>query len=246
MNILAPEPHHPEMPLVTSDLAVPLSYPQTSTSPQQDSAFALWECEICGHKNPPGLSPAARASCALCGMPRTLSPSSGPSNSPAPNTNLDRSTAQDVKAAPSNIDTPPNILSRSLPSSSTTSPIPDPDESRQGTSRRRRRRPSTISCTACTFLNHPYLKDCEMCGTPLPVVPLNEDATTTNSALNSEVGLNKRPSIYFTSKSAPASRPTSPEPSHKFIKLSFRKGGDKAFYAALKTALQQKAWEVCI
>lgn len=85
-----------------------------------------------------------------------------------------------------------------------------------------------------------------MCGTPLPVVPLNEDATTTNSALNSEVGLNKRPSIYFTSKSAPASRPTSPEPSHKFIKLSFRKGGDKAFYAALKTALQQKAWEVCI
>lgn len=48
-------------------------------------------------------------------------------------------------------------------------------------------------------------------------------------------------------KSAPASRPTSPnafdDPSApSFIKISFRKGGDKAFYAILKRSLKGKAW----
>lgn len=58
------------------------------------------------------------------------------------------------------------------------------------------------------------------------------------------------------SKSAPASRPDSPAPDEsigavdntgdkdRYIRLSFRQGGDKAFYAALKTALQSKSWEV--
>jgi ESCRT-II complex subunit VPS36 len=55
-------------------------------------------------------------------------------------------------------------------------------------------------------------------------------------------------------KSAPSSRPVSPDPDpddddeygtqggDRFIRISFRKGGDKAFYAALKRSLQQKAW----
>jgi hypothetical protein len=51
-------------------------------------------------------------------------------------------------------------------------------------------------------------------------------------------------------KSAPSSRPTSPDleddnPSTaRIMKLSFRKGGDKAFYAVLKRALMSKGWEV--
>lgn len=51
-------------------------------------------------------------------------------------------------------------------------------------------------------------------------------------------------------KSAPASRPSSPSPEdadaetrRKMLKFSFRKGGEKAFYAALKLSLQRKAWE---
>ena len=49
-------------------------------------------------------------------------------------------------------------------------------------------------------------------------------------------------------KSAPGTRPASPEresddPAVRYIKLSFRKGGDKPFYAALKRCLQAKAWE---
>lgn len=51
-------------------------------------------------------------------------------------------------------------------------------------------------------------------------------------------------------KSAPSSRPASPDiddddsSASGMIKISFRKGGDKAFYAVLKRGLKSKAWEV--
>lgn len=81
-----------------------------------------------------------------------------------------------------------------------------------------------IACPACTFLNHPYLPACELCATELPR-PRGEH------------------------RSAPSSRPISPDPddddaSPKMIKISFRKGGDKPFYAVLKRSLKSKAWEV--
>ncbi|KAG6336743.1 hypothetical protein ID866_2348 [Astraeus odoratus] len=62
-----------------------------------------------------------------------------------------------------------------------------------------------------------------MCATPLPVVSRN-------------------------AKSAPPSRPVSPVPTdtdsaNLLIKLSFRRGGDKALYNILKRALKARAWE---
>ncbi|KAK7460621.1 Vacuolar protein-sorting-associated protein 36, variant 2 [Stygiomarasmius scandens] len=94
------------------------------------------------------------------------------------------------------------------------------------------RKPSSIACPACTFLNHPSMRSCEICGTDLPRI----------QAVAPEM------------KSAPASRPTSPESDSdedesgstrtRIMKLSFRKGGDKAFYAVLKRSLQGKAWEI--
>lgn len=51
-------------------------------------------------------------------------------------------------------------------------------------------------------------------------------------------------------QSAPSSRPSSPESDDedptatRIIKISFRKGGDKAFYAVLKRSLKGKMWEV--
>lgn len=81
-------------------------------------------------------------------------------------------------------------------------------------------------CSACTFLNHPSLRACEICGTPL------ESQSQRSRTL----------------KSAPTSRPDTPVNSEgqgrDSIKLSFRKGGDKLFYAALKRTLMGKAWEV--
>jgi len=108
-------------------------------------------------------------------------------------------------------------LSSSLPSSSTASlsatPLSVPKH-------------SPIACPACTFLNHPSLRSCEICSTDLPQL--------------------KR---EFT-KSAPSSRSITPgfddidQSSKKMIKISFRKGGDKVFYAILKRSLKSKAWEV--
>ena len=82
---------------------------------------------------------------------------------------------------------------------------------------------SSIACQACTFLNHPSLRSCEICSTDLP--QFKGEYT----------------------KSAPSSRSITPgfdESSKKMIKLSFRKGGDKPFYAILKRSLKSKAWEV--
>jgi len=83
---------------------------------------------------------------------------------------------------------------------------------------------ASIACPACTFLNHPSLRSCEICSTELP-------------RLKGEL------------KSAPSSRPISPDlddddTSARMVKVSFRKGGDKHFYAVLKRSLKSKAWEV--
>jgi len=59
-------------------------------------------------------------------------------------------------------------------------------------------------------------------------------------------------SVLGSMKSAPSSRPASPDPSDddddsapsRIIKISFRKGGDKAFYAVLRRALKSKSWAV--
>ncbi|KAG6896029.1 hypothetical protein C0992_010779 [Termitomyces sp. T32_za158] len=83
------------------------------------------------------------------------------------------------------------------------------------------------ACPVCTFFNHPALRYCEMCSAELPRLS---------------------PKSSRIMKSAPSSRPLSPEvdedsSSPRFIKISFRKGGDKAFYAVLKRSLQSKVWE---
>ncbi|KAH9953608.1 hypothetical protein BC827DRAFT_1247398 [Russula dissimulans] len=76
-----------------------------------------------------------------------------------------------------------------------------------------------VACPACTFLNHPALTQCEICGTALPQV------------------------------AAPvASRAETPTPEgasddRTVLRLSFRRGGDKALYAVLKRSLLGKAWQ---
>ncbi|KAH0834123.1 EAP30/Vps36 family-domain-containing protein [Lanmaoa asiatica] len=163
-----------------------------------------WVCDVCSHRNPPGLSPAAARICALCGVPRAAL------SSPPQARALTLSISQ-----PSSSVSLPTAFS-SLPRFST--PPPPPTSVL-----------SPIACTACTFLNHPSLRNCEMCSTTLPLAP-------GNSGINS--------------KSAPSSRPESPpaegdasDSANPLVKLSFRKGGDRAFYAILRRALKARAWE---
>ncbi|KAF9446258.1 hypothetical protein P691DRAFT_673987 [Macrolepiota fuliginosa MF-IS2] len=175
--------------------------------PASDPNGGTWECEVCGNKNrnPPGHSPSSTQVCELCGVPR-------------PTTSTSRIS-------------PSHHLSSSLPSSSIHQPNPiTPSTSPPTTGRQ-----SSTACPACTFLNHPSLRECEICGTKLhPTLSVPEQRT----------------------KSAPATRPTSPDldddddddpvigSERKLMKVSFRKGGDKPFYTVLKRSLKSKAWEV--
>ncbi|KAJ7078084.1 EAP30/Vps36 family-domain-containing protein [Mycena epipterygia] len=166
-------------------------------SNEPDLHFESWECQVCAFRNPPGLSPAAARVCGLCGVPRDSIPGPVASSS--------------------------HQLSSSLPTSSSLPSLIPPSTS----SGSHHRQPSAIACPACTFLNHPSLPSCEMCGTDLP-----------------------RAAGPLSMKSAPSSRPASPDPSEddaassRIIKISFRKGGDKTFYAILRRSIKSKAWAV--
>ena len=77
------------------------------------------------------------------------------------------------------------------------------------------------TCPACTFLNHPSIRNCEICDTPLP-----------------------RPAPKAAAPSTPASTSASvDEKSQNVIRLSFRKGGSNECYRRLKNVLSDKAWE---
>lgn len=85
-----------------------------------------------------------------------------------------------------------------------------------------------ISCPSCTYLNHPSMVRCELCDSSLGTVSFN-------------------PPSPLAVASAPTSRPSTPGlanvSDNAFVRLSFRKGGDKVFYSALKHALQSKQWD---
>ncbi|KAG1751759.1 EAP30/Vps36 family-domain-containing protein [Suillus lakei] len=183
-----------------ADTALPLS----TTSGQRTEVFESWECEVCSHRNPPGLSPTAARICALCGVPRSASAVSIASES-----------SSQIQSLFSSL---PESSYTSLSSSSSPG-HPSPPSTNDDS--------DGIACPACTFLNHPSLRVCELCTTPLP---------------------NVEHAGGMRAKSAPSTRPVSPvedsiDPTNLLIKLSFRKGGDKPFYNVLRRALKSQAWE---
>lgn len=80
---------------------------------------------------------------------------------------------------------------------------------------------SGIVCPVCTFLNHRSMASCEVCSTTLSSVSsTTPDRPRSTSSVSSMIpGLNDS------------------------VRLSFRKGGERAFYKALKIALIEKEWE---
>ena len=198
----------------------------SSESSWGSDAFGSWECEVCSHRNPPGMSPAASSVCALCGVPRSSVRPSIPAPIPAKARAPQPSSHHLSTSLPSSS---ANLLA--LSTSSSSSPVNANDEVRGEN--------GEISCPACTFLNHPSLPTCEICGTPLP---------------RPHYGANG----HLPARSAPSSRPTTPfaddedddsddgsDEGIRMIRLSFRKGGDKPFYAVMRRGLLGKGWEVC-
>ena len=89
---------------------------------------------------------------------------------------------------------------------------------------------SRLQCPRCTFLNHPSLRNCELCGAPLGAPQINGSGGLTNG-------------IQREDSPGPVLENGIQEPdSLECIKLSFRSGGEKVFYDRLKGAMQQRKW----
>ncbi|OJJ46400.1 hypothetical protein ASPZODRAFT_66606 [Penicilliopsis zonata CBS 506.65] len=86
-----------------------------------------------------------------------------------------------------------------------------------------------IACPRCTFVNHPSLHECEICGAPL--APGNSASARDGSKSRSE-----SPAPFFDQSSIKNTE------IKDCIKLSFREGGDKTFHERLKGALIQRKW----
>lgn len=118
-----------------------------------------------------------------------------------------------VAKDPAGSTTPSRSATPTLRPTSSARPTPTPSPPPPTTTDRR------IACPTCTFLNHPSMGACEVCDSPLSST------------------------VPSTRSSTPAPPPPATGDAAPFVRLSFRKGGEKPFYAALKTALQEKKWE---
>lgn len=86
-------------------------------------------------------------------------------------------------------------------------------------------------CSRCTFMNHPSLSNCEICGARLVSARLPPALAT---AASSTQGL-QEPAPKLNGKTNVMLQNT--------VKLSFRGNGDKLFFEQLKQTLAEKPWK---
>lgn len=87
--------------------------------------------------------------------------------------------------------------------------------------------PNTVAgqCPACTFINHPSMRTCELCSTPLKAAPPVSGATADPNPAQLELD---GPEDY-----------TGAVP---YLKLSFRSGGDSEFFAHVVAEIDNTKW----
>ena len=90
---------------------------------------------------------------------------------------------------------------------------------------------SSFQCPRCTFLNHPSLPNCELCGASLTYVDLGEQSSLLGGMQRPE---SPGPTIE--------SHISDIDHSLECVKLSFRGGGEKVFLERLKGAMLQRKW----
>ena len=91
---------------------------------------------------------------------------------------------------------------------------------------------ASFQCPRCTFLNHPSLLSCEMCGGPLISHDLPAELTP-QARTHTE-----SPGPVLNSMIAAPPGIENPESA----KISFRGGGEKIFYERLKGSMTQRKW----
>ncbi|KAI1645651.1 Vps36-domain-containing protein [Daldinia loculata] len=212
-------------PLPTSESS--FRSPSTST-PQASSA--TWICTICSFPNP---------------VPSNFDPTTANAHTPLPSClacGIKPALTHMLKAAISSVTSRQVTSSGSTPQSSFTLPS-RPQTLGLANDRSRgleanifsrdttagSTKPDGFECPRCTFLNHPSLLTCEICGAPLishdvPIAVAHGQPRTDSPG----------PTLNLSS----ATGLENPES----VKLSFRNGGEKIFYERLKSSMTQRKW----
>lgn len=198
-----------------------LDLPSQSTQSNellQLPASVNWTCSVCGFSN------LSTHQCGLCGIPRPSSHNL-PSR-PTPSSTKPRS----VSAYQSS----PNVLQHNPRATSMydlNQQVVLPTSVNQSTQQ---------TCPTCTFINHSSMTRCEICDSILKPTTTSDPPSLTKKLSTSSMMNENETRLQHSRATTPA--PPASFPSNSYIRLSFRKGGDKAFYNALKTTLQNKAW----
>lgn len=221
-----------------SEAAVADSNTQTTSS---------WICRVCGFSNPTaGALEAIAPKCQLCGVARdSASEASTSSQRPSPrsNTPLGR-----LDSLPSSLSSLALSASPSLGVRRNDSPFGSPTPgSRPSSTHISPSNAAGLACPTCTFLNHPSMVKCEMCDTPLGQLdpPSLQNVERQPAASLSELQPRdsfERDSRFGDVSSRPSALPSRTSNATDSVRLSFRRGGDKAFYSITRSTLQAKAW----
>ncbi|KAK1585547.1 EAP30/Vps36 family protein [Colletotrichum navitas] len=198
--------------------------------PPEPASAATWVCTICSFSNPvPSNFDPTTANihtplppCLACGIKPTLAH--------VLKASISNATSR-TPVAPSS----PTVGSLTMRSTSTrpddTGSLPPwPAASNINGGPQKPADPSaTFQCPRCTFLNHPSLLSCEMCGASL----ISQDLPQTKPHEQAQ----------RTESPGPVSNSLAPgQDTAENIKISFRGGGEKIFYERLKGALTQRKW----
>ncbi|OBA24384.1 hypothetical protein METBIDRAFT_28912, partial [Metschnikowia bicuspidata var. bicuspidata NRRL YB-4993] len=90
-------------------------------------------------------------------------------------------------------------------------------------------------CPKCTFINHPSMRFCEVCGAPLKLAPKSllkkiKDSEKRSPAASNPLGLVLEENETYTNN-------------FPYVKISFRKGGDAEFFKHLNETIDKMKWE---
>ncbi|ETI27530.1 hypothetical protein G647_09721 [Cladophialophora carrionii CBS 160.54] len=184
--------------------------PQSVPAPPAAVVGGTWVCPICSFSNPvpsnfdPTIATEAfpLPPCLACGIKPPFS------------TVLKAAVVANAKRMP--VPQPDSI---NLTSESQTNSYGDGDSAKSTT------------CPRCTFHNHPWLRECELCSAPLPTANTVQRAGLEEPFARAE---SPGPEISALTLGDEHECPS--------VKVSFRNGGDRVFYERLKNAMIQRKW----
>ncbi|KAH8205574.1 hypothetical protein TruAng_000280 [Truncatella angustata] len=201
---------------------------RSSNTPSAPATSATWVCSICSFPNPvpSNFDPTTANAhtplppCLACGIKPALTHVLKATISSA--TNRQPSNSVSRLEGPVPLPPQPDVLHEApgslvAPSSSPRFSSTDKD--------------AGFECPRCTFLNHPSLLSCEICGAQLISHDIPKHVVQDHEQPRSD-------------SPGPVLKPGSPLglENPESVKISFRGGGDKIFYERLKGSMTQRKW----